>query len=102
MLLIIFVVNLTEYDAERVEPREKTLLDNRLMLFKKVVNSQWFWRTPVLQLFNHANAFKSALPKSPLGKYFPDYTGANDGIDAVQYIRKRFDQVFEQNNCTAS
>lgn len=47
-----------------------------------------------LQLFlNKIDLFKVKLPKVPLEKYFPEYTGGADVNKAAKYILWRFTQL---------
>ena len=109
---IIFCVALSEYDQVLLEessqvnsfPRNITLsplltplLQNRMMesllLFDSVVNSRWFMRTSIILFLNKVDIFKQKLGRSPLGNYFPDYSGGNDVNKAAKYLLWRFNQV---------
>jgi len=73
------------------------VLKNRMMeslvLFDSVVNSRWFMRTSIILFLNKVDLFKEKLGRSPLGNYFPDYTGGNDVNRAAKYLLWRFNQV---------
>lgn len=109
---IIFCVALSEYDQVLLEessqvrsaPRvisgrsaDKVVLQNRMMeslvLFDSVVNSRWFMRTSIILFLNKVDLFKEKLGRSPLGNYFPDYSGGNDVNRAAKYLLWRFNQV---------
>lgn len=117
---IIFCVALSEYDQVLLEEssqvrsqplplqfargREKRkicanscVLQNRMMesllLFDSVVNSRWFMRTSIILFLNKVDIFKQKLGRSPLGNYFPDYSGGNDVNKAAKYLLWRFNQV---------
>jgi hypothetical protein len=64
-----------------------------LLLFDSVVNSRWFMRTSIILFLNKVDIFKAKLPRSPLGNYFPDYSGGNDVNKAAKYLLWRFNQV---------
>jgi guanine nucleotide-binding protein subunit alpha len=64
-----------------------------LVLFDSVVNSRWFMRTSIVLFLNKVDLFRAKLPKSPLGNYFPDYSGGNDVNRAAKYLLWRFNQV---------
>jgi len=64
-----------------------------LVLFDSVVNSRWFMRTSIILFLNKVDLFKAKLARSPLGKYFPDYSGGNDVNRAAKYLLWRFNQV---------
>jgi hypothetical protein len=74
-----------------------SVLKNRMMeslvLFDSVVNSRWFMRTSIILFLNKVDLFKEKLGRSPLGNYFPDYTGGNDVNRAAKYLLWRFNQV---------
>src|SRR5690242_8523480 len=73
------------------------MLQNRMMesllLFDSVVNSRWFMRTSIILFLNKVDLFKEKLGRSPLGNYFPDYSGGNDVNRAAKYLLWRFNQV---------
>jgi G-protein alpha subunit len=64
-----------------------------LLLFDSVVNSRWFMRTSIILFLNKVDIFKLKLGRSPLGNYFPDYSGGNDVNKAAKYLLWRFNQV---------
>ena len=72
-------------------------LQNRMMeslvLFDSVVNSRWFMRTSIVLFLNKVDLFRQKLKKSPLGDYFPDYSGGDDVNRAAKYLLWRFNQV---------
>lgn len=108
---IIFCVALSEYDQvlleessqvsghemERVRMGLTSVSQNRMMesllLFDSVVNSRWFMRTSIILFLNKVDIFKQKLGRSPLGNYFPDYSGGNDVNKAAKYLLWRFNQV---------
>lgn len=64
-----------------------------LVLFDSVINSRWFLRTSIVLFLNKIDVFKNKLPKVPLEKYFPEYTGGPDINKAAKYILWRFMQA---------
>lgn len=64
-----------------------------LVLFDSVVNSRWFMRTSIILFLNKVDLFRAKLAKSPLGNYFPDYSGGSDVNRAAKYLLWRFNQV---------
>ena len=50
-------------------------MQESLVLFESVINSRWFLRTSVILFLNKIDVFKMKLAKTPLEKYFPEYTG---------------------------
>ena len=106
---IIFCVALSEYDQVLLEESSQVclvaslvwnladVLQNRMMeslvLFDSVVNSRWFMRTSIVLFLNKVDLFRQKLKKSPLGEYFPDYSGGDDVNRAAKYLLWRFNQV---------
>ncbi|KAH7921865.1 guanine nucleotide binding protein, alpha subunit [Leucogyrophana mollusca] len=97
---IIFCTALSEYDQVPLEEKNQagiSLLRNRmaesLLLFESVVNSQWFRRTSIILFLNKMDLFESKLPKVPLERYFPEYTGGADINKAAKYLLWRFMQA---------
>ncbi|KAF8873400.1 heterotrimeric G-protein alpha subunit, GPA3-like protein [Infundibulicybe gibba] len=90
---IIFCVALSEYDQVLLEERNQNRMVESIALFESVVNSRWFLRTSVILLLNEIDVFKNKIPKVPLERYFPEYTGGADINKAAKYILWRFMQA---------
>jgi guanine nucleotide-binding protein G(i) subunit alpha len=90
---IIFCVALSEYDQVLLEEISQNRMMESLLLFDSVVNSRWFMRTSIILFLNKVDIFKQKLSRSPLGNYFPDYSGGNDVNKAAKYLLWRFNQV---------
>jgi guanine nucleotide-binding protein subunit alpha len=50
-------------------------MQEALTLFDSICNSRWFTKTSIILFLNKVDLFKGKLSRSPLQKYFPDYTG---------------------------
>ncbi|KAH8110409.1 G-protein alpha subunit [Phellopilus nigrolimitatus] len=90
---IIFCTALSEYDQVLLEEAGQNRMVESLVLFESVINSRWFLRTSIILFLNKIDVFKSKLPKVPLEKYFPEYTGGPDINKAAKYILWRFMQA---------
>ncbi|KAI1434529.1 G protein alpha subunit [Xylaria sp. CBS 124048] len=90
---IIFCVALSEYDQVLLEESSQNRMMESLLLFDSVVNSRWFMRTSIILFLNKVDIFRAKLPRSPLGTYFPDYSGGEDVNKAAKYLLWRFNQV---------
>ncbi|KAL2000062.1 hypothetical protein VTN02DRAFT_3609 [Thermoascus thermophilus] len=90
---IIFCVALSEYDQPLLEANNQNRMMESLVLFDSVVNSRWFMRTSIILFLNKVDLFRQKLGRSPLSKYFPDYSGGNDVNRAAKYLLWRFNQV---------
>ncbi|EIW80154.1 heterotrimeric G protein alpha subunit [Coniophora puteana RWD-64-598 SS2] len=90
---IIFCTALSEYDQVLLEERNQNRMAESLILFESVINSRWFLRTSIILFLNKIDVFKTKLPKVPLERYFPEYTGGSDINKAAKYILWRFMQA---------
>jgi guanine nucleotide-binding protein subunit alpha len=90
---IVFCVDLACYDQVLFEISNGNKMLESLLIFDSVVNSRWFMRTSIVLLLCNLGLFRQKLGRSPLSKYFPDYSGGNDVNSALKYILRRFNQV---------
>jgi len=88
---IIFCASLSDYDQMSVLQKNRLL--ESMILFESVVNSRWFLRTSIILLLTNIDVFKQKIPKVPLEKYFPEYTGGSDINKAAKYILWKFMQA---------
>jgi guanine nucleotide-binding protein G(i) subunit alpha len=72
---IVFLASLSEYDQVLVEDETVNRMQEALTLFDSICNSRWFVKTSIILFLNKKDLLAEKLPKSPLGKYFPDFTG---------------------------
>jgi len=59
------------------EDQNTNRMTESLKLFAEVTSSQWFKQTGVILFLNKDDLFRDKLPKSPLVKLFPEYTGSH-------------------------
>ncbi|KAH9034258.1 G-protein alpha subunit [Lactarius pseudohatsudake] len=90
---VVFVTALSEYDQVLLEEKSQNRMAESLVLFESVINSRWFLHTSIILFLNKIDVFKNKLPKVPLDKYFPEYTGGADVNKGTKYILWRFMQV---------
>ncbi|KAH6897864.1 heterotrimeric G-protein alpha subunit, GPA3-like protein [Coprinopsis sp. MPI-PUGE-AT-0042] len=90
---IIFCTALSEYDQVLFEEKTRNRLAQSLILFESVINSRWFMRTSIFLFLSKIVVFKKKLPKIPLERYFPEYTGGTDVNKAAKYIMWKFLQA---------
>ncbi|RPB22726.1 guanine nucleotide binding protein, alpha subunit [Terfezia boudieri ATCC MYA-4762] len=72
---LLFLVAISGYDQCLVEDKDANQMQEALMLFESICNSQWFLQTSIILFLNKEDLFKQKLPLSPVRKYFPDYNG---------------------------
>jgi guanine nucleotide-binding protein subunit alpha len=66
-------------------------MQEALMLFESIANSQWFTRSALILFLNKMDLFRAKLARSPIPKYFPDYTGDPTNVDvASTFFRDKF------------
>jgi len=87
---IIFCTALSEYDQVLLEEKNQNRMTESLVLFDSIINSRWFLRTSIILFMNKIDVFRLKIPKTPLEKYFPEYTGGADISKAAKYILWRF------------
>uniref|UniRef100_A0A0K3CBD4 BY PROTMAP: gi/647396942/emb/CDR39671.1/ RHTO0S04e07668g1_1 [Rhodosporidium toruloides] n=1 Tax=Rhodotorula toruloides TaxID=5286 RepID=A0A0K3CBD4_RHOTO len=80
---ILFLASLAGYDMQEA-----------LMLFDSICNSQWFVRTSMILFLNKQDVFKERTSVSPISAFFPDYTGPDLDYHAGQeYFEARFTRL---------
>ncbi|KAL0636549.1 G-Protein alpha subunit [Maublancomyces gigas] len=95
---LLFLVAISGYDQCLVEDKDAVYLTNQmqeaLMLFESICNSQWFIHTSIILFLNKIDLFKEKLPTSPVRKYFPDYIGDPKSYKhASQYFEESFKRL---------
>ncbi|KAF8429399.1 G-protein alpha subunit-domain-containing protein [Boletus edulis BED1] len=90
---IIFCTTLSEYDQVLLEEKNQVSPIGWPSLFESVINSRWFLRTSIILFLNKIDIFKTKLPKVPLERYFPEYSGGADINKAAKYILWRLMQT---------
>ncbi|KAF8952314.1 guanine nucleotide binding protein, alpha subunit [Flammula alnicola] len=91
---IIFCTALSEYDQVLLEEKSQVQPDARVPHPVRIRHhSRWFLRTSIILFLNKIDVFKSKLPKVPLERYFPEYTGGTDINKAAKYILWKFMQA---------
>lgn len=50
-------------------------MEEALMLFDQICNSQWFVNTSMIMFMNKTDIFRNKIKTSSIKFYFPDYKG---------------------------
>jgi hypothetical protein len=82
-----------QYAPENMADRPflQNQMQEALMLFESISNSQWFIRTALILFLNKMDLFKAKLKVQPIPKYFPDYTGdPTDTKTASKFFQAKF------------
>ncbi|KAG0141923.1 hypothetical protein CROQUDRAFT_51025 [Cronartium quercuum f. sp. fusiforme G11] len=88
---VLFLVAISGYDASLLEDGDANQMQEALMLFDTITNSQWFTQTSMILFLNKTDLFKQKLFFSPISRYFPDYAGEDTDYEASRsYFKDRF------------
>lgn len=69
-------------------------MEEAMMLFDQICNSQWFVNTSIILFLNKTDIFKAKIQHSSIKAYFPDYDGPDgDVAEATEFFRKRFTRL---------
>ncbi|KAG0635869.1 guanine nucleotide binding protein, alpha subunit [Tuber brumale] len=96
---LLFLVAISGYDQCLVEDKDANQMQEALMLFESICNSQWFVQTSIILFLNKIDLFKKKLPNSPVRKYFPDYTG---DPQSYKHASMYFEESFKRLNRSSS
>ncbi|KAH0551029.1 hypothetical protein GP486_007614 [Trichoglossum hirsutum] len=88
---LMFLVAISGYDQCLVEDKDGNQMQEALMLFESIVNSQWFSKSSLILFLNKIDLFREKLITSPIPKYFPDYVGDHtDPKLASKFFQAKF------------
>ncbi|BGP41133.1 hypothetical protein JCM10449v2_005103 [Rhodotorula kratochvilovae] len=88
---ILFLASLAGYDQVLVEDRDSNQMQEALMLFDSICNSQWFVRTSTILFLNKLDIFQERIRVSPIKVHFPDFEGKPaDALAGQEYFKRRF------------
>ncbi|KAF9150718.1 hypothetical protein BGX20_005609, partial [Mortierella sp. AD010] len=71
---VLFLVAISGYDQCLVEDKDSNQMEEALMLFDQICNSQWFIDTAMIMFMNKTDIFREKIKTSSIKAYFPDYT----------------------------
>ncbi|MCJ1277562.1 guanine nucleotide-binding protein subunit alpha [Puttea exsequens] len=85
---LIYVVDVSEYCPLA---SDVSCIQEDLALFQKICSSKWLATTPILLLMSNTDVLTSKLRHSPIGDYFPDYTGSPHDLEAAKsFFRQKY------------
>ncbi|KAF9080440.1 hypothetical protein BGX23_002157 [Mortierella sp. AD031] len=88
---VLFMAAISGYDQCLVEDKDANQMQEAMMLFDQVCNSQWFTDTSIILFLNKTDIFREKLHYSRVKDYFPDYEGPDTDVEAAtEFFRKRF------------
>ncbi|KAF9967958.1 hypothetical protein BGZ70_007496 [Mortierella alpina] len=91
---VLFLAAISGYDQCLVEDKDANQMEEAMMLFDQICNSQWFVNTSIILFLNKTDIFKAKIQYSSIKAYFPDYDGPDgDVAEATEFFRKRFTRL---------
>ncbi|ORZ13901.1 guanine nucleotide binding protein, alpha subunit [Lobosporangium transversale] len=88
---VLFLVAISGYDQCLVEDKDANQMEEALMLFDQICNSQWFVDTSMILFMNKTDIFRNKIKYSSIRDYFPDYDGEEGNYeDATEFFQGRF------------
>ncbi|EWC43699.1 guanine nucleotide-binding protein alpha-2 subunit [Drechslerella stenobrocha 248] len=93
---LLFLVAISGYDQCLVEDKDANQMQEALMLFESICNSQWFVRTSIILFMNKIDLFREKINSgtAPVKKYFPEYTGNPDSFkEASEFFHDNFNRL---------
>ncbi|GAA5825152.1 hypothetical protein JCM11251_006121 [Rhodosporidiobolus azoricus] len=88
---ILFLAAISSYDQQLIEDRDSNQMQEALMLFDSICNSQWFTQTSMILFLNKVDVFKERILLSPIKAHFPDYLGDDTDYNmAKEFFKERF------------
>ncbi|XDV28768.1 hypothetical protein PO909_031983, partial [Leuciscus waleckii] len=88
---IIFCVALSGYDQVLHEDETTNRMHESMKLFDSICNNKWFTNTSIILFLNKKDIFEEKIKKSPLSICFPEYTGLDTFMEAVNYIQSEYE-----------
>lgn len=89
--VIIFLVDVSDYDQTLLEDPSANRMQESLVLFESICNSRWFVNTSIVLFFTKIDILKDKVATSPFNHYFLDFSGDPTNLESVKsYIEMRF------------
>mmetsp|Transcript_8861 Transcript_8861/g.22286 ORF Transcript_8861/g.22286 Transcript_8861/m.22286 type:complete len:349 (-) Transcript_8861:92-1138(-) len=87
---VLYCMSLSEYDQTLMEDESVNCMSESLTIFTEVVNCSWLKKSTIVLFLNKKDLLVVKLPNSPLGNYFPEFTGGADYNKATGFIMNMF------------
>ena len=94
---VVFVVAMSEYDEVLSEDPTVNRMQESLKLFHSICTIKWFLESPFVLFLNKKDVFEEKIVYSPLSRYFPEYTGAENKYEAANYVWQQFSNQNKSN-----
>jgi len=90
---IIFLTALSEYNEKLAEDPSTEAMRESLSVFKSILRTKYFLKTPIILFLNKADLFKEKIAQISIGEFFASAPQGEEGKDyekALEFIKKRF------------
>jgi len=90
---IIFLTALSEYNEKLAEDPTTEAMRESLSVFKSILRTKYFMKTPIILFLNKSDLFKEKIAKISIGEFFASAPQGEDGKNyekALEFIQKRF------------
>lgn len=87
---VVFCVSLSDYDECLDEDPTVNKMQESLQLFAEMLKNEALKDATILLFFNKKDLFREKIKKTNITTAFPDYTGAQDYDDALDFIHQQF------------
>ncbi|GAA5895424.1 guanine nucleotide-binding protein subunit alpha [Sporobolomyces salmoneus] len=91
---VLFLAAVSGYDQVLLEDPDSNQMQEALMLFDSICNSQWFVKTSIIFFLNKVDVLKERILTSPVRAHFPDYQGPDADYNAVkEFFKVKFTRL---------
>ncbi|GAA5873788.1 hypothetical protein JCM16303_002591 [Sporobolomyces ruberrimus] len=91
---VLFLAAVSGYDQVLLEDPDSNQMQEALMLFDSICNSQWFVKTSIILFLNKVDVLKERIIASPVRAHFPDYQGHDADYNAVkEFFKVKFTRL---------
>ncbi|KAJ1508153.1 guanine nucleotide-binding protein subunit alpha [Coelomomyces lativittatus] len=87
---ILFLVGISEYDQVLEEDSRTNRMEESLILFELICNSQWFVNTSFIIFMNKIDILKRKIKTSPIQDFFPEFQGSNSYEEVAEFFLNKF------------
>ena len=90
---IIFCTAISEYNLVLEEDERVNRMVESLNLFDRTCNNKLFAKKEFVLFLNKTDLFRKKIEKIPLNTCFPDYNGPNSYMEAISFIKTKFQKL---------
>ncbi|EAL67402.1 G-protein subunit alpha 12 [Dictyostelium discoideum AX4] len=96
---VLFVTSINDYDTLLEEDNSTSRFTDSLELFREMVNSNWFTKSPFVLFFNKIDLFKEKIKRIPVSQHLKDFNGNDHSYEETsQFIKNKFHTTIKNSN----